>query len=191
MFKKLLKANRSFRRFDESVRITKKQVTQLIDLTRFCPSAGNMQQLRYFYSIDKHTNKLIFPLLSWAAYLRDWDGPLDGERPTAYIILLGPTDISRHMCMDTGIAAHTILLGAAELGLGGCQIASAHKEKLHIALKLPPELEIILVLAIGKPAEQVVLEKVIDPEDIEYWRDEFSVHHVPKRALKDIIVNTK
>lgn len=189
MFKKLLKANRSYRRFDESIRITKKQITSLIDLTRFCPSAGNLQQLRYFYSIDKKINKLIFPWLSWGAYLREWNGPQDGERPTAYIIMLGPKDISKHLLMDTGIAAQTMLLGAVELGLGGCQIASARKDELHDALNLPPDLEIILVLAIGKPAEQVVIEKVIDPEDIEYWRDEFSVHHVPKRALKDIIVN--
>jgi nitroreductase len=189
MFKKLLKANRSFRRFDESVRITKKQITGLIDLTRYCPSAGNLQQLRYFYSIDKRTNKLIFQQVSWAAYLRDWDGPLDGERPTAFIIMLGPKDISKHLPMDVGIAAQTILLGAAELGLGGCQIASAKKEELQKALNLPAELDIVLVLAIGKPVEQVVLEKVIDPDDIEYWRDEYSVHHVPKRALKDLIVN--
>ncbi len=188
MFKKLVKANRSYRRFDESVRITKKQITQLIDLTRFCPSAGNLQQLKFFYSIDKKTNKLIFPLISWAAYLRNWEGPPAGERPTAYIIMLGPKDISKYLLVDTGIAAHTILLGAVEQGLGGCQIASAKKEELHEVLNLPQDLEIVLVLAIGKPVEQVIIEKVIDPEDIEYWRDDFSVHHVPKRALKDIII---
>jgi nitroreductase len=189
MFKKLMKANRSFRRFDESVRLSKKQITGLIDLTRFCPSAGNLQQLRYFYSIDKRTNQTIFPQLAWAAYLREWDGPLDGERPTAYIVMLGPKEISKYLLIDTGIAAQTILLGAVEMGFGGCQIASAKKDELHKALALPDHLEVILVLAIGKPVEQIVLEKVIDPEDIEYWRDEFAVHHVPKRALKDIIIN--
>jgi nitroreductase len=189
MFKKLMKANRSFRRFDESVRLSKKQITGLIDLTRFCPSAGNLQQLRYFYSIDKRTNQIIFPQLAWAAYLREWDGPLDGERPTAYIVMLGPKEISKYLLIDTGIAAQTILLGAVEMGFGGCQIASAKKDELHKALALPDHLEVILVLAIGKPVEQIVLEKVIDPEDIEYWRDEFAVHHVPKRALKDIIIN--
>lgn len=189
MLKKLLKTNRSIRRFDESIRITKKQITSLIDLSRFCPSAGNLQQIKYFFSIDKKTNKLIFPLLSWAAYLRTWDGPLDGERPTAYIIMLGPRDVSKHHLIDVGIAAHTILLGAVEMGLGGCQIASAQKDELHEALSLPDDLEIMLVLALGKPAEQVVIEKIVDPDDVEYWRDEFSVHHVPKRALKDIIIN--
>jgi nitroreductase len=92
------------------------------------------------------------------------------------------------MLMDVGIAAHTILLGAAELGMGGCQIASADKDELHKLLNLPESLAIMLVLALGKPVEQVVIEKVIDPDDIEYWRDEYYVHHVPKRALKDIII---
>jgi len=189
MLKELVKKNRSYRRFDGSVRITKKQLNQMLELARLCPSAANLQRLRFFYSITKQTNQIIFQHISWAAYLKDWHGPKHGERPTGYIILLGPADISKYLLTDTGIAAQTILLGATEMGLGGCQIASVKKEELQKALNLPDSLEIILVLAIGEPVEQVVIEKVIDPDDIEYWHDEFEVHHVPKRALKDLIVN--
>jgi nitroreductase len=189
MLKKLVKQNRSYRRFDGTVRITKKQINQLLDLARLCPSAGNLQLLRYFYSITPKTNALIFQHVSWAAYLKDWDGPLHGEQPTAYIVVLGPVKIFKHLLIDTGIAAQTILLGATELGLGGCQLASFQQKELHKVLNLPKELEILLVLALGKPVEQVVIEKVTDPEDIEYWRDEYEIHHVPKRALKDIIIN--
>lgn len=188
MLKKLVRKNRSYRRFDESCRITVKQINQLLNLARLCPSAANLQQLRYYFSVSHKTNELIFEHLSWAAYLRDWHGPKPGERPTGYIVMLGPVNISKHLLIDTGIAAQTILLGAVEIGLGGCQIASVKKDELHIALNLPAELEIILVLALGKPVEQVVVEKVIDPEDIEYWNDEFEIHHVPKRALKDLII---
>jgi nitroreductase len=189
MLKTLLKKNRSYRRFDESVKITKKQINELIGLTRLCPSAANMQQLRYFYSVTRKTNDLIFPHLSWAAYLEEWKGPQHGERPSAYIVMLGPERISKHLMTDTGIAAQTILLGATEMGLGGCQLASFKAEPMQEALNLPPDLDIVLVIALGKPAEQVKLEKVSDPDDIEYWRDEFGVHHVPKRALKDLIIN--
>jgi nitroreductase len=189
MLKKLVKKNRSYRRFDGSVRITKTQINQLLELARLCPSAANLQKLRFFYSISPKTNEIIFSHLSWAAYLKDWDGPLHGERPTGYILILGPKDISKHLLIDTGIAAQTILLGATEMGLGGCQIASVRKKELHKALELPQKLDIILAIALGKPVEQVVIEKVIDPDDIEYWHDEFEVHHVPKRALKELIVN--
>jgi nitroreductase len=188
MFKQLVRKNRSYRRFDGTVRISKLQINQLVGLARLCPSAGNLQQLRYYCSIAPKTNTLIFQHVSWAAYLEDWPGPLHGERPTAYIVLLGPKDISKHLLIDTGIAAQTITLGATEMGLGGCQLASFDKEELHSALNLPDELEIVLVLALGKPVEQVVIEKVTDPDDIEYWNDEFEIHHVPKRALKDLIV---
>jgi nitroreductase len=189
MLKKLVRQNRSYRRFDGTVKITKKQINQMLELARLCPSAANLQQLRFFYSITPKLNALIFPHLSWAAYLKDWSGPKHGEQPTGYILILGPVKISKHLLIDVGIAAQTILLGATELGLGGCQIASIDKHKLHKALNLPADLEVILVLALGRPVEQVVIEKVIDPEDIEYWRDEFEVHHVPKRALKDLIIN--
>jgi len=191
MFKNLVKKNRSYRRFDGSVKISKKQIRQLLELARLCPSAANLQQLRYYFSILKKTNDIIYQHISWAAYLKDWHGPKHGERPTGYIIMLGPVIISKHLLMDTGIAAQTILLGATEMGLGGCQMASVKKDELHKALSLPQDLEIILVLALGKPVEQVVIEKVIDPDDIEYYRDEFEVHHVPKRSLKDLIINKK
>jgi nitroreductase len=189
MLKQLVRKNRSYRRFDESIKLNKKQINQMLNLARICPSAANLQQLRYYYSISKKTNDIIFNNISWAAYLKDWHGPKNGERPTGYIILLGPSQISKHLLIDTGIAAQTILLGATEQGLGGCQIASFKKDELQKALCLPNNLEIILVIALGKPVEQIVLEKVIDPDDIEYYRDEFEVHHVPKRALRDLLIN--
>jgi nitroreductase len=191
MLKQLVKKNRSYRRFDGTVRITKTQINKMLELARLCPSAANLQQLRFFYSITGKTNDIIYSHLSWAAYLKDWHGPKHGETPTGYILILGPSKVSKHLLIDVGIVAQTILLGATELDLGGCQIASVNKTELHKALSLPKDLEILLALAIGKPVEQVVIEKVIDPDDIEYWRDEFEVHHVPKRALKDLIVNKK
>jgi len=188
MLKQLVKKNRSYRRFDGSHKITARQINFLLELARLCPSAANLQKLKYYCSISQKTNKIIYPHLSWAAYLKDWDGPPHGERPTGYIIILGPSKISKHLLIDTGIVSQTILLGATELSLGGCQIASVKKEELHLALNLPAHLEIILVIALGKPVEQVVIEKVVDPDDVEYWRDEFDIHHVPKRLLRDLII---
>jgi nitroreductase len=180
--------NRSYRRFDESHRIQHETLVELIGLARCTPSAGNYQPLKYILSADQKTNDRIFPCLGWAAYLPDWDGPAPGERPTAYIVILIDETITRDWWCDDGIAVQTILLGAAEKGLGGCMIGSISKERLRQELNIPEHLKIRLVVALGKPAEQVVLEDLEPGGDIRYWRDQEGVHHVPKRMLAELII---
>jgi nitroreductase len=121
--------------------------------------------------------------------LKDWNGPVEGERPSAYIIILCDTDISSSAGVDHGIAAQSILLGATEMGLGGCIIGSIKRDRLREALDIPARYEILLVLAPGKPKEKVVLETAGDNGDIKYWRDSEGIHHVPKRHLDDIILD--
>jgi nitroreductase len=131
---------------------------------------------------------LVFPHLAWAGYLKEWPGPVEGERPSAYVIILGDGQITPSFGCNHGIAAQSILLGAVEKGFGGCIIASVQREGLREALKISPRYEILLVLALGKPKETVVIDNVAPSGDIKYWRDSQSVHHVPKRSLDDIIL---
>ena len=184
----LILRNRSYRRFYQEVDIKLETLKELVELARLSASAANMQPLKYILSCYPEKNSLIFPHLAWARYLTDWSGPCEGERPPAYIIILGDTEISRSFGCDHGIAAQSILLGAIEKGLGGCMIASIQKEGLRKVLEIPPQYEILLVLALGKPKETVVIETVGPSGDIKYWRDSKGVHHVPKRVLDDIII---
>jgi len=184
----LVLRNRSYRRFDESYRIERETLVELIGLARCTPSAANRQPLKYILSADQKTNDRIHPCLTWAAYLQDWDGPAPGERPTAYIVILIDEGIARDWWCDDGIAAQTILLGAVEKGLGGCMIGSINKERLRQGLDIPEHLKIRLVVALGKPAEQVRLDDLAPGGDIRYWRDDKDVHHVPKRMLAELIV---
>ena len=188
MIKDLILKNRSYRRFYQEVAIDLEILRELVDLARLSASARNMQSLKYVLSCDPQKNALIFPHLGWAGYLKDWPGPSEGERPSAYIIVLGDTEIKPSFAPDYGVAAQSILLGATEKGLGGCMIASVERRGLSQALGIPPRYEILLVLALGKPKETVVIETVEPSGDIKYWRDSEGVHHVPKRALDDIIV---
>ena len=188
MLKDLILNNRSYRRFQENVPLSIETLRELVDLARLSASAANSQPLKYILSCDPSKNALIFPHLAWAAYLEDWPGPAEGERPSAYIIILGDTAITRNFHCDHGIAAQSILLGAAEKGLGGCMIGSIKRDHLRAALHLPDRYEILLVLALGKPKEEVVLETVRPDGDVKYWRDAGGIHHVPKRALDDLIV---
>jgi len=188
MLKDLIKKNRSYRRFYEENAIERRTLEQLVDLARLSPSAANLQPLKYILSCEMQKNASIFPHLAWAGYLKDWPGPAEGERPSAYIIILGDTRISKSFGCDHGIAAQSILLGAAERDLGGCIIGSVNREGLSKALKIQGHLEILLVIALGKPKEKVVIEIVGPTGDIKYRRDSQGVHHVPKRPLDEIIV---
>ncbi len=188
-FKELVLKNRSYRRFDHSHMISRDQLVSLIDLARQTPSAANLQPLKYHISVKTELNQRIYGCLSWAAYLKNWDGPLPDERPAAYITILLDTTIKDELDCDHGIAAQTILLGAAEQNISGCILASIQRNNLCEILELPDHLKILLVLALGKGKEIIKLEKINDQGDIRYWRDENQVHHVPKRSLKEIIIS--
>ncbi len=188
MMRDLVLKNRSYRRFYQDHRVEADTVRDLIDMARVCASAMNQQPLKYAFTCEPGRNAQVFPHLTFARQLKDWGGPVEGERPAAYIVVLGDTRVMRSFGCDHGVAAQTILLGAVERGLGGCMLASVDREGLRRALGIPPHLEILLVLALGKPREKVVLEDVKPDGDCAYWRDGEGVHHVPKRRLEDIIV---
>jgi nitroreductase len=186
--RELVLRTRSYRRFHEEITLERSTLEELVDLARLSASGNNKQPLKYRLAHDPQTNALIFPLLAWAGYLQDWPGPAVGERPSAYIIVLGDTHIASSFGYDCGIAVQNILLGATEMGWGGCLIGSVRRDHLRQVLDIPDHYEILLVVALGKPAEEIKLEAVQSDENIRYWRDPDGVHHVPKRSLADIII---
>jgi nitroreductase len=188
MIKDLVYKSRSYRRFYQDELITPETLKELVDLARMSPSARNSQPLKYMLSYDTRKNGMVFSTLGWAGYLKDWGGPVEGERPAAYIIVLGDKEVSLSFGCDHGIAAQSMLLGATEMGLGGCIIGSVDREKLSQLLEIPARFEILMVIALGKPREEVVVEPVGQFGDIKYWRDANRVHHVPKRTLAEVII---
>ena len=188
MIKDLLLKNRSYRRFFQDHKISISDLKELVDLARLSPSGRNLQPLKYYLSADNETNEKVFSTLAWAGYLKDWHGPEEGEKPTGYIIILGDTRLTRNFLCDHGIVSQSILLGAVEKDLGGCIFASVKREKLKELLKIDDHFEILLVIALGKPKEEVVIDQVTN-DDIKYYRDENNVHHVPKRIVADLIIS--
>jgi nitroreductase len=188
-FKELVRANRSCRRFHQDHKIERGTLRELVDLARLSASGANKQPLKYILSAEAERNARIFPWLGWAAYLKDWPGPVEGERPSAYIVILGDKNISQNFGIDPGIAAQSILLGATEKDLAGCIIATIKKEKLSQELEISEQYEILYVLALGKPKEVIQIESVGPDGNFRYWRDEQGTHHVPKRALDEIILD--
>jgi nitroreductase len=185
--KEIVLRTRSCRRFDESHSIDYKILEELIDLARLSASGANRQPLKYLIYNSPEDCDMVFPSVVWAAYLKNWDGPVKGERPSAYIIILGDKTLAEGFGVDHGIAAQSIMLGATESGLGGCMIASIRRDQLRNELKIPDRYDILLVLALGKPVENVIIDRIKDG-DVKYWRDSEKNHHVPKRPLDELII---
>jgi nitroreductase len=185
---------RSYRRFDEAAPISRDLMLAFVDLARRCASAGNRQPLRYHVVSDSPELDMVFPRLRWAADLKDWDGPVAGERPTGYIVVAATEPMAPIARTDAGIAAQTIMLAATQAGFGGCMLASVEPDLLDVLGVRCVEdgrevgLQMLLVLALGKPAEKVVLEPVAREHGTTYWRDADGTHHVPKRSLAEVLV---
>lgn len=184
MIRELLIKNRSYRSFDSSVIVSKETLISLVDNVRYTPSTRNAQALRFRLCYEKEKCRKILALTKWAGALKDRHFPPIGHEPTAFIVICAEQDI---FMRDVGIAAQTIMLSAAELGLGGCMIGSFDEGKLCELLELPLNLRPRLILALGKPDEMIVLEDA-EENDLTYYRDEQDVHHVPKLKIEDILL---
>ena len=185
-FRELVLKNRSTRAFDPERRISREELEQLVDLARLTPSAVNLQPLKYLLSWQEETNALILAHTAWAGLLKDISLPPEGKGPAGYIVICIDTQIAKNAATDVGIAAQTILLGAAEKGLSGCMIG-AIDPKLHDLLGLKEQYRISLIVALGRGAEDIRLVETRG-NDTAYYR-EGDAHYVPKRPLEEILIN--
>ena len=190
-FESLVIQNRSFRRFHQDQRIPHQTLLDLVDLARRTPSAGNRQPLKYAILHSPVDCARLFPHLRWAGALKGWGGPAEGERPAAYLLIFCDTRILKEPGCDQGIAAQTLLLGAAARGLGGCMLGAIDRARIRAEFNVAEDLELPLVVALGVPAEKCVLEDAPVGGDVTYYRDVQSVHHVPKRPLAEVLVELK
>ena len=188
----LVARTRTVRRFREEAPLAPALLEQLVDLARLGGSARNAQSLRYLVVTEPALRAALFPLLAWAGYLPDWPGPAAGERPAAYVVCVLDRERQRgpesEAHFDLGIGTQNLLLGAAEHGVMGCRIGAFHAAKVRTLLQLDARYQPLLVVALGEPAETVVVETVGTDGDVRYWRDADGVHHVPKRPLGDILL---
>ncbi len=186
--RELVLKNRSYRRFYEEVSIDTETLREWIDLGRLAPSGRNVQPIKYTISNEPALNAMVFETLAWAGYLPEWQGPEQGERPAAYIVQLGDKEIAENYYGDNAYSAQNILLGAVEKGFGGCIIASVKRKELRTVLNIPEQYEILNVLALGKPKENVIITEIDSIHGVKYYRDKDKNHYVPKRSLDEIIL---
>lgn len=191
MFKDVVRKNRSYRKFCEKEEVNMGTLEELVDMARLSASGMNLQSLKYILVTEKEKRDFIYPNIKWAAFLKDWGGPKAGERPSAFIMIFMDTSMKNSVVaqIDLGIACQSILLGAVEKGLGGCMIGNFNKEAVYNAFNIKEQYELQLIIAIGKPDQNVVIDEIEKNDDTKYWVDKDGNHHVPKRKLEDIIID--
>ncbi len=182
----LLKINRSYRRFDESIKIPEELIKEWVSSVRFTASTRNIQALKYHIVIENNKVLELCSQVHWAGYLKAWSGPIEGERPSAFLIQLLDTTLSKSSKWDEGLQLEAITLMAAASGYGACIMAAFDKNKVKNIFSLPEHLEPITLVALGKPIETVQIVDFVN--SVEYYRTEDLIHHVPKRSLEDILV---
>ena len=194
MIKELALKNRSYRGFDEAYRFSREDMLEYVDIARVCPSSMNRQVLKFYIAYEQADLDRIFPLTSWAGQLPQEKLPREGKKPTGFIVIcldheVMPNASTASFGYDVGIAAQTMLLAAAEKGLGGIMIGGFVRDDMKKDLELPENLEPVLTVAMGKPADDVRLVELPESGSTKYWRDENDVHYVPKRSLKELVIN--
>ena len=164
--------------------VPEKTISRCVDAARLSPSGANRQPLRYILINNEELTGKVFSTLRWAGYLPDYE-PSEEEMPRAYIVMLLDKNIRSDPGHDAGIAAMSISMVAYDEGLGSCILGAVDRERLRAILNVPKHLAIVLVVALGYPAENPVVDEVKDG-DIKYWLDQDGILHVPKRDFKDI-----
>ena len=190
MLKDLLLASRSYRSFDESVKITKEQLADWVDCTRYAPSSINLQMLKFCAVTDPSLCARLLSSTRWAGKIKDMKLPPEGHAPVAYIVICADKSVvptAENFDKDVGICAQTIMLAAAEAGFGGCMIGSFSSNEVKEILELDENLVPKLVLALGNPDEHVELVDEADDGSVTYYR-EGGIHYVQKRKLENILI---
>ncbi len=191
MLKDLVLKNRSYRGFDETRSISREELIDIVEYARISPASVNKQPLKYRLVYQNEDLEKLRPEAKWAKALAHLNLPYEGKQPTAFIAICQDITIDDALARyqkDIGIVAEVMLLRAVEMGLGGCMIGNFGSQSVSDALDLEEHLKPMLLVAIGKPDDEIVLVNMEDSGDTLYYRDKNDVHYVPKRSIEDIII---
>ena len=190
MLKDLLLSSRSYRSFDESVKISNEMLADWVDHARYAPSSINLQMLKFYTVTDASLCQKMLANTRWAGKIKDMKLPPEGHAPVAYVVICadkGVVPTAETFEKDVGICAQTIMLAASEDGFGGCMLGSFAPDAVKKLLELDENLVPKLVLALGKPDERVELVGEAPDGSVTYYRKD-GIHHVQKRKLENILI---
>lgn len=181
---KLLRRNRSYRGYDTSFEVRADQLRRIIETATLCPSARNQQVLR-FRPVLANESDIMLKHIRLGGALPELHLPFPGTEPRAFVVICSTVEESKYVDIDLGIVAQTMLLQATEMGLGGICIGAFDHAEIKEALKL--SYEPLLVIAFGRPAENIELVECGADDKLTYYRNG-TTHYVPKIRVEDLII---
>ncbi len=180
----LLVKNRSTRGYDASYTVRADQLYRIVSVNSKIASARNRQPLRFrLVTVDEASK--VQPFIRMGAGMKELQLPVEGTAPNAFIVICSTIEPRNSTFVDLGISVQSMLLQAVEMGLNGLCIMDFDSAGLVDALQLPHKP--LLVMAIGKSAESIILVDIKESDDHAYYRKD-GVHYVPKVVVEDLII---
>ncbi len=173
-------SRRSIRRF-KSKAVARKDLVEIVNAGRLAASAGNRQPWQFLIVDDKSLVENLFASLGWLGGTPD-----EKSRPTALVVVMlaNPKD-QWSAFADGGAAVQNMQLAAWDKGIGSCWIGSADAGTVAKYLKIPAELKVFSVLALGYPDEKPVIEE--SDSEVSAKRDDKGTLHVKKLKLDAVL----
>ena len=183
-----LRGRRSARIYKQ-LAVEEEKLVEMIDLARLSPSGANLQSLKYIIITEESVREKLFPLITYAGYISEWNPTFD-ETPTAFIAVLNDTKIrptnDATQC-DSGIAMMSICLAAYEMGYDSCMLGAIKRKEIADLLEINADYDLMYMIGIG--VSEVENSSYDSSEEIKYKMDAENNFKVPKRKLEDILVD--
>ena len=125
--------------------VPKETVQKLLEAARIAPSAGNIQPW-HFIVVTNAEKRRELSKGAFAKFLND-----------APVVIVGCGDTKASpdwYAVDTSLALENIVLAATGEGLGTCFVGSFKEENIKAALRIPENLSVIALLAVGYPVDK-------------------------------------
>jgi nitroreductase len=143
----VIKSRRSIRQFTDKP-IEKEKLERLLEAARWAPSGGNLQRWRFVVVTSPSQRELVRKF-----------APGIFAMPAAFIVICAELEpdakdwIRNLHLADCSIASQNIMLAAHEMGIGTCVALSYAKSAIGEILELPDNIQPMLVVTLGYPAE--------------------------------------
>lgn len=164
-----LMERRSCRRFKQDA-ISREDIDKMIDAGRYAPTGANRQPVRFAVITSPEKAAEMFEHTGWLT-----GTPVEGERPTAYIIIMCDTTAGGGAEASAACAATTVMLAAHALGYGSCWCGCHGKEEVVSLLGLPENIEPRITISLGRYAEEFVVHDP-SPELKVAMQDDGKIH---------------